>query len=369
MPSVIPTENKVRAVLARFNALTEEDKSNYTRAGRRLGMDHKSIRRYVEQYGPAYGAGPVEATPETLTKVSEAIEWVNQIDEDDLPVDEIVAQHKRQFAMKKAYEEASKLLKVKVKIDGPIGLLHFGDPHVDDDGTDLALMDRHSDLTHVEGVFGCNVGDTTNNWIGRLARLYAAQSMSRPRAIKVAERFIQRTRWLYMLAGNHDMWSGADDPMVWIARQARTVYKSSEIRVGLQFPSGLEVRINARHDFDGASQWNPVHGLMKAASLGTRDHLLVAGHRHISGEGMVKDPTTGIICHCLRVASYKAFDRYAKERGFRDQSCGPAAFTVINTKLPETHPDLIKVYWDPEEGVDYLTFLRKRASAQAKRAA
>jgi hypothetical protein len=63
--------------------------------------------------------------------------------------------------------------------------------------------------------------------------------------------------------------------------------------------------------------------------------------------------------HALKVASYKVYDRFAKEKGFRDMALGPCAVTVINPELPPAHPDLIKVFWDPAHGADYLKFLRR----------
>ena len=163
-----------------------------------------------------------------------------------------------------------------------------------------------------------------------------------------------------MIAGNHDAWSGAGDPIKWIARQQNTLYKASEARLNLTFPNGLQVRVNARHDHAGSSIWNPAHGPMKAAIMGTRDHIYVAGHKHESAYSPIKDAITGITMHALKVSSYKVFDRYAKERGFRDNTLSPCAVTTINPNLPETHPDMIKVFWDPVEGADYLTYLRNK---------
>jgi hypothetical protein len=289
--------------------------------------------------------------------------------DEDIDADEIAAQAKTSFRQRKMHELARRLIPIRVNIEGPLGILHFGDPHVDDAGTDLEALDRHSDLTREHDfVLGANVGDTTNNWTGRLAALYAQQNTSRSRAVKLAERFITRTRWLYMIAGNHDLWSGADDPIAWIAKATGTLYQASECRIELRFPVGDPIRINARHDFAGHSQWNPAHGLMKAAMMGTRDHIFVAGHRHESAYGVLKCPQTGITMHGIKVGSYKVFDRYARDRGFRDQALGPACLTVIDPLLPDVHPDRVKVYWDPEYGVKQLRQLRA-AYARGKKVA
>jgi hypothetical protein len=283
------------------------------------------------------------------------------IPDDDVPIEELIAQRKRKFQHKREHEESSKLIPMKIKIPGAIGILHFGDPHVDDDGTDIEALERHTDLVRkTDGLFAANVGDTSNAWSGRLARLYADQATSAAQAWRIAEWFIGRCDWLYMIGGNHDLWMGAGDPLKWITRQQDALYKASEARIALRFPSGLEVRINARHDHSGSSIWNPAHGPMKAALMGTRDHLYVAGHKHESAYSVLKDAISGITMHAMKVASYKIYDRYAKERGFRDNCLSPCALTTINPALPPDHPDLVKVWWEPEEGADYLTFLRRR---------
>jgi hypothetical protein len=293
--------------------------------------------------------------------------WLSKPDEFELPdlpeesvtVEELLERRKRQFTQKRVYEDAHKLIPIKVKIDGPIGILHFGDPHVDDDGTDIDALERHTDIiNNTPGMFGANVGDTTNNWCGRLARLYGEQSTSAKEAWQLAEWFVNRVRWLYAIGGNHDLWSGSGDPMQWIMKQQNGLYKSSEVRLNLEFPNGRDVRINARHDFSGNSMYNPAHGAMKAILFGERDHISICGHKHVSGYGVLKDPNTGTICHAIQVASYKVFDRYAKERGFRDQHISPCAVTVINPEADEA--GLVHVFWDAEEAAEYLTWLRSR---------
>jgi hypothetical protein len=320
-------------------------------AARTLGVHHSTISKRLARMKKRNAQESNEQKPF----------YIEPLPDDDIPVEQLVEMRKRQFRHKQEHEEASRLIPVTVKLSGPIGILHFGDPHVDDDGTDIAALERHTDLCRVtEGMFAANVGDTTNNWTGRLARLYGEQSTSASQAWKLAEWFIRRCDWLYMIAGNHDAWSGSGDPIKWIARQQGSLYKSSEARLDLRFPCGRKVRINARHDFAGSSLWNPAHGPMKAAMLGTRDHIYVAGHKHESAYSVLKDPQNGIAMHAIKVASYKVYDRYAKEKGFRDNALSPCAVTVINPGLPEQHPDMVKVFWEPEVAAEYLTWARQR---------
>ena len=281
--------------------------------------------------------------------------------EPDLSVEELIAHRKKQFSRKQAYEDARKLIPVKVNIDGPIGIWHFGDPHLDDDGTDLGLVEQHVDLIHkTEGLFGANVGDSSNNWVGRLSHLWGQQSTSARQAWQLVDWFISGLEWLYLISGNHDAWSGEGDPIKWIMKEQQAPYASSEIRLELVFPNKNTCRVNARHDFSGHSQYNPVHGPMKANMFGVRDHISVAGHRHVSGHGVLKNPEDGSLCHSFLVAGYKIYDRYAMEKGFRDQRISPGVFTIINPEVPNTHPDFVTHFWDMATGIFFLKALRRR---------
>jgi hypothetical protein len=331
-------------------------------AAEKLGLNERSVLMRLKKM-KAKGYTIPESTYVPGRQVSEHVGFeFTPLPDDDVPIEELIEQRKRKFAHKREHEEASKLIPIRIKLSGAIGILHFGDPHVDDDGCDIEAIEQHTALVNkTEGLFAANVGDTTNNWCGRLARLYADQSTSAAQAWKIAEWFVNRCDWIYMIGGNHDLWSGAGDPLKWIAKQQSALYKSSEARIALRFPNGREVRVNARHDHAGSSIWNPAHGPMKAALMGTRDHIYVAGHKHESAYSVLKDAISGITMHACKVASYKVYDRFAKDKGFRDNALSPCAVTTINPELPPEHPDLVKVWWDPEEGADYLRFLRSRS--------
>lgn len=279
---------------------------------------------------------------------------------DELPsAEELLEQRKKRFSKLDTAKKAKKLINVKVKDDGPIGIVHFGDPHVDDDGTDIGLIEQHVRIVNqTPGLFGANVGDNQNNWVGRLARLYGEQSTSAAEAWVLTEWLVSSVNWLYILGGNHDAWSGAGDPLKWVLRGQQGVYQNYGARLNLQFPNKKQVRINARHDFHGHSMWNEVHGPKKAAKMGWRDHLLTCGHKHTSGVAVDKCPSTGLISHIIRVAGYKVHDRYAEELGLPDQNIFPACVTIIDPKYMDNDPRLVTTIMDVEEGADYLTWKR-----------
>jgi hypothetical protein len=274
---------------------------------------------------------------------------------------DLLTRRAQQFARKHAAVEARRLIPVTVRVDGPIGIAHVGDPHVDDDGTDIAKLQAHVALCNrTEALFAACVGDYQNNWVGRLARLYSEQSTSAREAWVLVEWLIGATDWLYLVGGNHDAWSGAGDPLEWIAKQRGQTYERNGARLGLQLPTGRTIRVNARHEFPGTSQWNTAHGPAKAVQMGARDHIVTCGHQHTSGYQVLKDPATGLISHALRVASYKTHDRYADERGLRDQAIFVCPVTIIDPAYGDDDPRCITTVFDPAEGADYLTWKRKR---------
>ena len=275
--------------------------------------------------------------------------------------DELIDRRRQDFSRKAAAAEARKLIPIQMHVAGPIGIAHFGDPHIDDDGTNIGLLQRHVDIINLTpGMFAGNVGDYRNNWIGRLARLFSEQSTSARDAKTLAEWLLRACPWLYLVGGNHDAWSGADDPIEWIARQVHALHQPFACRIELHLPSGRKIRVNARHDFKGHSEWNTAHGVAKAARIGWRDHILTCGHTHVSGYQVLKDPSNGLVSHALRVASYKVFDRYAIEKGLPDQNIFACPVTVIDPQFSDNDVRLITTIFDPEEAAEYLTWKRSK---------
>lgn len=302
---------------------------NKKQAAERLGLPYKT---YASRLQIAQGRGFVAGTGKPFE--------VADLPEGDEPIEELLERRLKAFARKDKAERARKLIDVKVRCDGPIGIVHFGDPHVDDDGCDLPALMRHVEIVNrTEGMFGANVGDLQNNWVGRLAHLWGQQETSKRTAWRLTEWLVGSVQWLYLVGGNHDAWSGEGDPLKWMMRDQAGVFDYDGIRLNLCFPNGKQVRINARHDFAGHSMWNPTHGPLKAAMMGWRDHVLTCGHTHTSGSQPVKDPMTGLISWVVRCAGFKKHDRYGKEKGLPDQAISPAITTIIDPSKDDDECD------------------------------
>jgi len=281
--------------------------------------------------------------------------------EKELSIDELIEFRVKKFKKKQAHRDWSNKVDVKIKIDGPIGIAHFGDPHLDDDGTNLAeVMNNVRLINETEGMFAGNLGDVQNNWVGRLASLYSQQSTTAKESWLLTEHFISSLDWLYIVGGNHDVWSGDGDPLEFMIRRTKAVYSNHGIRINLIFPNACHARVNARHTFKGNSMWNTAHGVSRAVQMGFRDHIVTAGHIHVSGYNVLKDPSSGLISHAVQVASFKRIDGYADKLGLHDSNIFNCPVTIIDPRYDETSNKHIQVILDLETGCDYLKFLRGR---------
>ncbi len=280
--------------------------------------------------------------------------------ESEFTTEELIEKRLEVFKRRERRENNEEFLDIKIKDNKPIGLFIMGDPHVDDNGCDWESILQHLELVNsTEGLYSINIGDIQNNWARRtkLEGLWAKQSTTDEEAWQLTEWLCHATNWILIVAGNHDMWSGTGDPLKWIMRPLKTTYANHSQRVRLILPKH-KVRCNFAHNFQGNSIYNTAHSVVKHAIFHARDHLLCCGHKHISGYMPVKDANEGIVMHCLQIGSYKKYDDYAKQLNLPNKMMSPCAVAVINTKLNEKHGDFIKIFWDVQEGSNYLTWLR-----------
>jgi hypothetical protein len=324
--------------------------------------DYPSIHAAAAALGIRWGTLKRAIAYAEAHKAKEAPFLVAPLPSPDEPLESLLERRRAAAERVIPAQEARNLIPVKVKHKGPVGLFCQGDPHLDNDGCDFPRLE--ADLKAIAGnprIMALSLGDVTDNWIGRLERLHASSSVKAADGWRLAEWMFSYpgVNWLGLVAGNHDKWSGHRDPLKWIAKARVALHEDDVLRMALHHPGGAETRIHARHDFKGSSIWNDMHGLKREVAIGSRDHLLVAGHRHLGEDGGIVN-ADGFVTQLLRLSGYKRADAYAVAGQFRPKPMHPSALVIINPDRPETERGRVWVAPDIETGVDYLNFLVRR---------
>lgn len=280
---------------------------------------------------------------------------------DDIPIDEVIAQQARRFRLRHTAAKARDWPAVSVADDRAIGILWFGDPHLDSDGCNWPLLQEHIALCKSgDGVYGANIGDTTDNWAGRLMRLYAEAETSKKTARRLAKWFLTESGvdWLVWLFGNHDEWNdGAEFLRLYNVNGIRM--EEWQARFRLRFSNGRECKIHAAHNFPGSSIWNSLHGPQRAAHTKADAHLYIAGHTHNWALHQEESASRGFTYWLARARGYKYLDAYADNLGHMPQREGAAILTVIDP-VATSDAGFVQCFADPAEGVDYLRWKRSR---------
>jgi len=236
----------------------------------------------------------------------------------------------------------------------------MGDPHVDNPGCNWPLLKRDIGLLEkTDGLYAVNIGDLTDNWVGRLTRLYADQEMSKKQAWKLAKYLLKdcKIKWLCHLLGNHDLWN--DGPYVIKANaHPRVPVEEWQARFQIVFPNDTRVRIHAAHDFPGTSIWNPQHGPQKASMMMDEADIYACGHKHNWAVNEAENQQRQFVYWLIRARGYKFIDSFADQRGFGSQKYGASITAVIDPSSKGTKK--IRCFPDLEEAAEFLTWKRKK---------
>jgi hypothetical protein len=278
-------------------------------------------------------------------------------------IEQTIAQHKDNFERLKKHEEH--VFRFDLDDDLPFGLIALGDPHLDNQGTDLVAWERWNEpLRTNPRLRGVCLGDLLDNWVGRLESLWAHNPMTKDQAVQILEHYLQEYGgcWDWCVGGNHDKWPDAARAIAMLLEQVGCEYKADEMKIEYHTPSGHVVAVTARHNWPGKSMYNPAHGTNRAAMMrGYVEDLLLGGDLHVSGANQVKSPANGVFTHGVQLASFKIVDDYAKTMGFADKHISPAAVIVIDPQLPRTAHNRVRVFWDLEDGLAVLNWAYKKA--------
>jgi hypothetical protein len=352
--SPTPTSDKDR-ILAAYRVTRDQD-----RVAKKLGLPRNLVRRVISESAPNFRRKLLdEPQPEFIR---------SEVPPADVPVEELIRRKYDDYALLEANRKASFIHTIKLRTNEPIGLAWFGDPHIDNNGCNLKLLHTHADIVReTPGLFGINLGDNLDLWIGRLMRLYADARTTDHDGRRLLEDFIERVglkNWLAFVFGNHDIWDGQGHPLH--RTLVGPVVEKYNVRLRLVFPNQRQVKIWIRHDFPGNSQWNDVHGLMKAAQMGADFDIFAAGHKHTSSHHEQYNDKNGTYWHAFRSAGYKMVDEYPEELGLPDLNVFQCPVTIIDPEAVNP-TQLVKFEPDTADGADRLNWLRKKRAAGLRR--
>lgn len=331
----------------------KDTKGSFRDAAKILGVHRDTVRNKANKYNINYNSFRLSTEEQEDTKVEFPV-----FPEDDIPAEEIIDIMCKRFEKRLNNYESKKWMEFKIDTDKPIGICWFGDPHLDDNGCNWVVLKEHINICkNTKGMYGANIGDSTNNWVGRLGKLYANQDTSEDTAWKLVDWLFKSSgvEWLIALVGNHDEWQNSR----YLKSIAKNICPMVDWRAQfkLVFNNGAECLIDAAHDHNGQSQWNPLHAQQKASVMGGIADLYIAGHRHNWALATNECPQTNRVYHLARARGYKFMDSYSDKLGFGSQRNGCSIVTIIDPKAYGTI-NFVKCFADVKEGADYLTYLR-----------
>lgn len=338
-PPKLTEEHLKEAARARLEA------GSLSAAAKKLGMDRRTLQHRLKQ-----AADKGYTKPRAESNLSR---W--------RPGDEIVASRKAEFERLAASVRHNGNL-IHLPDNHAFALIVFGDEHLDNPGTDLALFEHWiSFLDRARHITGASMGDVLDLWLKVLGHLYGQSQTAAPEGWILFEHYMEQIgeHLDFSVGGNHDQWNGANNVLAMIMEKYGVLHRDHSLRVRYRCPNGREITIHARHSWPGRSQWSEVHALKKAARMGVRDTILLGGHTHVSGEAVEKDPITGKYTFVYQVASFKLIDDYADTLGLLDRHTAPGIVLVIDPRRNDNDPELVKHFFDPEPAVRYLELLRK----------
>lgn len=321
---------------------------------RELSISESTVRIRLKQY---------KIKNDVTENISEPPFWVEELPDGDLSAEELVERGVKRWERKQAAHNARRLININLskKFDGVFGVAIVGDPHLDDDGCNWKAITEDNKAMIDSSMVAINIGDLTNNWIGRLMSKYADQETTRQQAIKLIEWYLGSSGvyWAGVVGGNHDFWGHEHGNVLdFIMRTKPGVYENHGFRLNLICPNGRSIKLNCRHDFAGHSQWNESHSVSKAARFGS-DDIYAAGHKHVSGYQIVKDHETGKISHAVRVAGYKELDEYSLQKGFRNHKIWESMCFIIDPSQDEPLR-FIKPVFNLQEASEEILWKRKK---------
>lgn len=326
---------------------------NTSAAARELGVARQTVQSRLRQ---AYDAGDERIDPDKLFNrpppKSRTLEDINRA--------RVELGMRREAKVAKGDWRKASLIS---KITDPVFVLgFFGDPHLDNPGSDLDLFEEELEkLDPRRNVYGICIGDVFDNWVRVLA--HAGQSSTDPYcAWIVFEDMIQRHPFLSLILGNHDLWNtGTANVVTELCRSNGVLVRRSGGRLIINTGHGTPLTISARHIWSGNSQYSEAHGLKRAVTFGhTEDDIVTGGHFH---KGEIREhvrPHDGKVSKLIMLDSFKDLDDHANDRGFMSAKRKPVVWCAIDTRKPVDSHERVSPFYDFHQAQAMAQHMRKQ---------
>ena len=319
-------------------------------AARELGINRSTFEGRVRTAKTRFGEKDESKETEEVA--------LPEFPDEDISPDEILDHLSKRWEKKQEHNQAKKWFDIKMPSDEPFGLVIVGDPHL---GThcNIPLLRRDVDIMSSTPGVGCvNIGDTTNNWGGRLIQLYAEEDISRSTERKLAHWFLKEAEipWLVWLHGNHDTMHSEFSTYLKAINVKQVPMLDWQAQFKLVFPSAT-IKVDASHHHKGTSIYNKLQGQKRASLWGEEADIYCAGHHHTWALAQEED-SSGRVINLARCRGYKWHDEFGHRHGFTEENYGSSIIFVIDPTAP---PNVrVKPFGDLAEGAEFLTWKRNR---------
>lgn len=282
---------------------------------------------------PGYG-GPADLPDDSGSSApsSPAISGATKRDEFDAQA--AIEEQARRYRKKHRRAQAKKQQTIRFP-HGPICLFLVGDQHIGNGGTDIErIFGEQEIMMDTPGGYVWQMGDVVDNFIvGRLKKQNMKPSAPVWEQWQLARHYLQGfgDRLVAFVGGNHGAWTMQQTSIDYRRDLCPDgiLYDGDEVKATVSV-GNAQLRIWARHQWQGSSIYNQTHGMERAARFSDPGFdVYVGAHLHTGAvwRGFIHE---GERKAAVQLGAYKRHDDFAKRCGFPDSDGSTACAMIIH---------------------------------------
>ncbi len=251
---------------------------------------------------------------------------------------------------------------VEIPDKRPVALALLSDIHIGNEHTDYHAARKDAEtIRDTPGMYAALLGDTVDNWIGKLERISRAQPVTHAEEMALLRHWLKilSPKLIACVSGNHDNRTheiaGIDLLAEFLRDESNLLYDADELTFSLQLAAG-SLKIACRHKWPGHSIYNVTHGIERAAKFNGDDwDIGIGGHTHRGT--FFRWFADGIrTCVAVQLGTYEFSSKFARQCGFgrpplEHRGCGALII------WPDGHMEAMR---SVQDAAGFITYLRNR---------